>query len=174
MRHMSSTPNARRSAAVPALVGLLALVTASVAAAETPATPDSPPYTWSAEVVAFDKAADILTVKAPLVSEAPNVARLKPGDSAMLTWSGVATADGIRAIERGASSKYDRMTMPVVFAAAADNGRSVSFKVPIPAKDAAAIERLQPGQYVTATSPQHPKSAKEAVAEVRPYVDASR
>ncbi|HEX5047575.1 MAG TPA: hypothetical protein VFX89_10670 [Gammaproteobacteria bacterium] len=173
MRYMSSTPNARRSAALPAVVGLLALVSASVAAAETPATSDPPTYTWSAELVAFDKAANTVTVKSRLVSEAPAVAGLKPGDAAMLTWSGIQTADGIRAIERGAKSKYDRMTMPVVFVGAEDNGRSVSFKVPIPAKDAGAIERLKPGQYVTATSPQQPKSAKEAVEAIRPFADAS-
>ena len=173
MRHMSSTPDARRGAAVPTVVGLLALVSASVAAPETPAASEPSTYTWSAEVVAFDKAANTVTVKSRLVSEAPSVAGLKPGDAAMLTWSGVVTADGIRAIERGTKSKYDRMTMPVVFVAAEDNGRSVSFKVPIPAKDAAVIERVQPGQYVTVTSPQRPKSAKEAVAEIRPYADAT-
>jgi hypothetical protein len=173
MRHLSSLPSALRSAAVPTVAGLFALVVAGVAAtAETPASSDPPTYTWSAEVVAFDKATNTVTVKSRLVSEAPNVAGLKPGDAAMLTWSGVQTADGIRAIARGAKSKYDRMTLPVVFAGAEDNGRSVSFKVPIPAKDAAAIERVQPGQYVTATSPQHPNGAKEAVAQIRPYADA--
>src|SRR6185295_5584499 len=115
MRYMSSTPNARWSAAATIVAGLLALACGSVSAAETPATSDPPTYTWSAELVAFDKATNIVTVKSRLVSEAPNVAGLKPGDAAMLTWSGVSTAVGVRAIERGAKSGYDRMTMPVAY-----------------------------------------------------------
>ncbi|HZF29426.1 MAG TPA: hypothetical protein VE907_09930 [Gammaproteobacteria bacterium] len=172
MRYVSSTASARRGAAVPSVVGLLALACASVAAADTPATSDPPTYAWSAELVAFDKATNTVTVKSRLVSEAPSVAGLKPGDAVMLTWSGVSTAVGVRAVERGAKSGYDRMTMPVVYVSYEQDGRSVSFKVPIPATDAAAIERVQPGQYVTATSPQHPKNAKEAVVAIRPYADA--
>ena len=171
MRYMSSTPNARGGAAVPGVVGLLALACASVAAAQTPATSD-PTYTWSAELVAFDKATNTVTVKSRLVSEAPSVAGPKPGDAVMLTWSGVSTAVGVRAVERGAKSGYDRMTMPVAYVSYEQDGRSVSFKVPIPATDAAAIARVQPGQYVTATSPQRPKNAKEAVVAIRPYTDA--
>jgi hypothetical protein len=172
MRYMSSTPNARRSAAAPSVVGLLALACVSVAAAETTATSDAPTYAWSAELVAFDKASNTVTVKSRLVSEAPSVAGLKPGDAAMLTWSGISTAAGVRAIERGAKSSYDRMTMPVAYVSYEQDGRYVSFKVPIPATDAAALERVQPGQYVTATSPQRPKNAKEAVVAIRPYADA--
>ena len=157
---------------MPTVVGMLALACGSVMAAETPATSDAPDYTWSAELVAFDKATDTVTVKSRLVSEAPSVAGLKSGEAAMLTWSGVSTAAGVRAIERGAKSKYDRMTMPVVYVSSEQDGRDVSFKVVIPAKDAPAIERMQPGQYVTATSPQRPKSPKEAVAAMRPYADA--
>jgi hypothetical protein len=127
MRYVSSTPS---------VVSLLALACASVAAAETPATSDAPTYTWSAELVAFDKATNTVTVKSRLVSEAPSVAALKPGDAAMLTWSGVSTAAGVRAIERGAKPGYDRMTMPVTYVAYEQDGRYVAFKLPVPATDA--------------------------------------
>jgi len=45
----------------------------------------------------------------------------------------------------------------------------VSCKVPIPEADAAAIGKLKPGTYVTATSPLRAKSAVDAVTSIRPY-----
>jgi hypothetical protein len=126
-------------------------------------------YTWSAELVAFDKASNTLTVKSRLVEEAPKVEDLQPGDAAMLTWSGLNTAAGIRDVERGTKSSYDRMTMPVEYVSSELDGRYVVFKVLIPAGDAAAIEKLEPGAWVTATSPHLPTGKAEAVASIRPY-----
>ena len=132
-------------------------------------------YTWSAELVAFDAASNTVTVRAPLVSnpERTNLAALHAGDRAVLTWSGLSTAAGVRAIERGNTSSFDRMTMPIEFVSSELEGRYVSFKVPIPAKDAAAIGKLSPGVYVTATSPLRAKSAADAVTSIRPYANAS-
>ena len=170
MRTSNSSLTARSAAVVPSFLALLALACTAAHAADPPAAAENPTYTWSAELVAFDKAANTVTVKSRLVSEVANVTGIKSGDDAMLTWSGISTAAGVRAIERGSKSSYDHMTMPVEFVSA-DDSRHVTFKVPIPAKDAAALGKVQPGQYVTATSPQHPKSAKEAVTAIRPYAD---
>jgi hypothetical protein len=128
-------------------------------------------YTWSAELVTFDATSNTVTVKAPLVSnpERNDTAALHAGDRAVLTWSGLSTAAGVRAIERGNRSSFDRMTMPIEFVASELDGRYVSFKVPIPAKDAAAIGKLSPGVYVTATSPLRAKSVADAVTSIRPY-----
>jgi hypothetical protein len=174
MRDSNLALDAGKKAVVLGL-GLLGLFVASIALAQNAAAPES--YTWSAELVAFDKASNTVTVKQRLV-EAPEVANmtaLRPGDKAMLTWSGISTAAGIRAIERGEKSSFDRMTMPVELVGTEHDGRYVSFKVAIPAGDAAAIERVQPGQWVTATSPHRPRDAKEAVSSIRPYghADAS-
>lgn len=130
-------------------------------------------YTWSAELVAFDAASKTATVKAMLVSnpEKNDLAALKAGDDAVLTWSGLSTAAGIRALERGTSSSFDRMTMPVEFVSSELDGRYVAFKVPVPAKDAAALAKLDAGTYVTATSPLRAESADEAVISLRPYND---
>jgi hypothetical protein len=132
-------------------------------------------YTWSAELVAFDAASNTVTVKTMLVSnpEKNDLPALHAGDDAVLTWTGLSTAAGVRAIERGNTSSFDRLTMPIEYVASELDGRYVSFKVPIPAKDAAKIARLSPGAYVTATSPLRAKSADEAVTEIRPYNDLS-
>jgi hypothetical protein len=132
-------------------------------------------YTWSAELVAFDAASKTVTVKAIMVSnpEATDFSALRAGDRAMLTWSGLSLAAGVRAVQRGETSSFDRMTMPIEYVSSELDGRYVSFKVPIPAKDAGAIAKLSPGAYVTATSPLRAKSASEAVAAIRPYSEAS-
>lgn len=156
-----------------ALVGASAAApeaTKSAAAASTDET-----YTWSAELVGFDAAANTVTVKAMLVSvaEATNLAALHKGDRAVLTWSGLSTAAGVRAVQKGDKSSFDRMTMPIEYVSSELDGRYVTFKVPIPAADAAAIAKLKPGAYVTATSPLRAKSAADAVISIKPYNDVS-
>ena len=157
------TPIARKKAGALSLGVITLLVAGAATAAETGS------YTWSAELVAIDKAANTVTVKARFVEDAANVGDLQPGDAAMLTWSGINTAAGIRALERGTKSSYDRMTMPVEYVSSELDGRYLVFEVPIPAGDAAAIEKLEAGTWVTATSPHLPKEKAEAVASIRPY-----
>jgi hypothetical protein len=132
-------------------------------------------YTWSAELVEFDAASNSVTVRALLVSnpESPDLSKLNAGERAMLTWSGITMAAGVRAVERGDSSSFDRMTMPIEFVASELDGRYVTFKVPVPADSAASLAKLQPGAYVTATSPMRAKNAAEAVVAIRPYNDVS-
>jgi hypothetical protein len=126
-------------------------------------------YTWSAELVSFDAAHNAITVKASLVAnpEADDRPGLKAGDHATLAWSGVSTAAGVRAVQRGSKSTFDRMTMPIDYVSA--DGPYLVFKVPIPPKDAAAIAKLSPGTYVTATSPLQAKKAADAVIAIKPY-----
>jgi hypothetical protein len=146
------------------VLGAIAFLGASASRADEAAS-----YTWSAELVAVDTAANTVTVKSRLVEEAGKVADLEPGDAAMLTWTGLNIAAGIRALERGTKSSYDRMTMPVEYVSSELDGRYIVFEVPIPAGDAAAIQMLEPGAWVTATSPHLPKDKTEAVTSIRPY-----
>jgi hypothetical protein len=161
--------------------GVLALVGASTAVGQSdkshPESSDQAEaiYAWSAELVAFDEASNMVTVRAMLVSnpEETDLSALRAGDRAVLTWSGLSTAAGVRAVQRGTTSSFDRMTMPIEYVSSEHDGRYVSFKVPIPAKDAGAIAKLSPGAYVTATSPLRAKSPTDAVSAIRPYSDAS-
>ena len=82
-------------------------------------------------------------------------------------------AAGVRAVERGNTSSFDRMTMPIEYVSSELDGRYLSFKIPIPTKDAPAIAKLSPGAYVTATSPLRAKGASDAVTAIRPYSDPS-
>lgn len=148
----------------------------SRSAMESPARPETQ-YTWSAQLVAFDAASNTLTARAMLVPdpEKNDLAALRAGDDAVLTWSGISSGVGVRAIERGSASSFDRMTMPVEFVGSELDGRYVSFKVPIPSSDAAALAQLGAGAYVTATSPMRARSANESVISIRPYnADSAR
>jgi hypothetical protein len=153
----------------------LALLGASPALA-TAATPaehsTTETYTWSAELVALDQGNSTVTVRSRLVEnpDAANFSALRPGETVTLTWTGLSTAAGVRAIERGASSN-ERMTMPVEYVSNELDGHYVTFKVPIPMNDVARLTKLKPGDYVTATAPLRARDAKEAVISIRPYTD---
>lgn len=169
MRTQRSAPSAGKSGALLSL-GLLALVSSGAAAAEA-AQSGAETYTWSAELVDFDEANRAATVKARIVGTAENVETdaLSEGEQAMLTWSGITYGAGIRALEPGDTSSFDRMSMPVEFVAEEDG--HLVFRVRIPADDASAIGALEAGQWVTATSPHRAGEATEAVLAMRPYGD---
>lgn len=158
-----------RAIALLSSFGLLALIGASASAAGNAANDT---YTWSAELVAFDMASHTLTVKARMVmdSDKPtNFKALHSGDAAMLTWSGISTAAGVRTIERGSKSTFDRMTLPINYVSVDDDHQHVTFKVKIPDKDAQAISKVKPGAWITARSPQHTGGPAQAVSAIRPY-----
>jgi hypothetical protein len=134
-------------------------------------SPDA--YTWSAELVAFDPPTNTATVKSTVVNDATmaDLSKFTKGDQVVLTWSGaVSYASGVRSIERGTTTK-ERFTMPVEFVSAEEDGRYVTFRVSVPAEHAAKIKALEPGQWVTATSPHAPTGSTEVVSSIRSYTD---
>ena len=129
-------------------------------------------YTWSAELVALDEQARTLTVQSPLVSEAVvDFDSFHGGDRLTLTWSGINTAAGVRRMTKGAADEGDQLTLPVEYVSSELDDRYVRFKVPVPSADLARLKTLQPGHYVTATSPRRASRWEEAVVDVRPYND---
>jgi hypothetical protein len=165
MRNSNSTLVFR----VVAFVSSFAMLALGAVAAE-PA--DETTYTWFAELVAYDASMHTITVKARMVADSDkptDFARLRAGDAAMLTWSGVETAIGIRAIERGRKSSLGGMTLPIEYVSTDDRHQYVTFKVKIPEQDAGAITKLKPGDYVTATSPRHVADSGQAIASIGPY-----
>jgi hypothetical protein len=139
----------------------------AAAAASNP-TPNQ--YSWSSELVAIDAAASTVTLKARVVTGG-RVESLKPGDRATLVWSGSNWAAGVLAVKRAAPGAEDRLTLPIEFVAHAPDSQYVSFKVTVPRAELADIEKLGPGDWVTGISSRNP-DAPEAVADLRPYVDA--
>lgn len=161
----------RRS--IVAAAGALAIAGVAVNASAAETSSPSGTYKWSAELVAFDRANGMMTVKSAVVghAELTGLKNLERGDRAILTWSGVFDASGIRSIRPGETADSDRFSMPVEFVSSEMDNRYIVFRVPVPQKDAAAIEALPAGSWVTATSPHHPSNPSEAVASVRPYND---
>lgn len=150
--------------------GLLAMAVA-VPAIASGAANDT--YTWSAELVAVDETARTVTVQSRLVSNAEvDFDSFDSGDRVTLTWSGINTAAGVRRIIEGRAPEEDRLTLPVEFVSAERDDRYVRFKVLVPTDDIAKLAGLEPGQWITATSPRRGAPFEEAVADARPYTDA--
>ena len=97
--------------------GVLAI--AGIAPAATAATSDSDAYTWSARLVELDAAHRTVTVESLVVAVGglENAAKLHAGDRAMLTWSGITSASGVRDITPGSRSEHDGLTLPIEFGA---------------------------------------------------------
>ena len=89
-----------------AATGALAVLGVGESAAQyahsIPDSSDKPDatYLWTAELVAFDEPSNTVTVTAMLVTnpEATDISALQPGDRAVITWYGLWTAAGVRAV----------------------------------------------------------------------------
>ena len=149
--------------------GLLALATALPAAADRVA---NEAYNWSAELVEVDEPARTVTVQARLVGDAKiDFDALEAGERVTLTWSGINTAAGVRRIVAGKAPADDRLTLPIELVSAEHNAQYVRFKVAVPSDDLPRIASLQPGSWITATSPRRAERFEEAVGDMRPYND---
>jgi hypothetical protein len=154
-----------------AIGGLLAIAAALPAAAGDSGTDT---YTWSAELVAVDEPARTITVQSRLVSDAEvDFDSLDSGDRVTLTWSGINIAAGVRRIVDGAAPAADLLTLPIEFVSAQHDNQYVRFKIAVPSDDLAKLASLEPGSWITATSPRRPERFEEAVADVRPYNDVA-
>lgn len=133
-------------------------------------------YTWSARLVAVDSADRTATLESLVVDVdgLDNAADLHAGDHAVLAWSGITWAAGVRGVTPGMKSEYDGLTLPIEFVSTEMNDRYVRFKVRVPSTDIAALESLSSGEWVTATSPRHASSPDEAVISIRPYNAVSK
>ena len=151
-------------------LALLAMAAAPPASADDAADET---YTWSAELVEVDAPARTVTVQARLVGNAEvDFDALERGDRPTLTWSGINTAAGVRSIVDGRAPDDHRMTLPIEFVSAEHDRQYVRFKVAVPTDDLAKVASLQPGTWITATSPRRAARFEEAVADLRPYNDA--
>jgi hypothetical protein len=151
------------------IAGLLAMAAALPASAAHAANDT---YTWSAQLVEVDEAARTITVESRLVSNADvDFDALDDGDRVTLAWSGINTAAGVRRIMDGPAPDDDLLTLPIEFVSAERDEQYVRFKVAVPSDDLAKVASLQPGVWVTATSPRRAKRFEEAVADLRPYND---
>lgn len=153
------------------VLGLLAMAGTQVAADDAASSSDT--YTWSAELVAFDDMAKTATVQTRLVSHAEieDLSGFSEGDQVMLKWSGAySSASGVRNVTRDTMvDEGDRFAMPVEFVSTQMDNRYITFKVPVPSRDVEKIKALEPGEWVTATSPHEPSDQTTAITQIHPY-----
>lgn len=131
-------------------------------------------YLWHGELVSFDPAMRMLTVKTHLLRQAAtDVERLNVGDKVLLTWSGQDIHAG--AVRRVA--KYDPVQRIVDFFALPAElgsrdvaGDQITVRVRVPDASMGAVKGLKPSEWVTLMARQRPASDAEAVAAVSRYV----
>ena len=168
---MDVTFVAKRASVV--ALGLMAWV--GLASASTEAQADRKTYTWSAELVEFDSASAVATVRARLVERDDSkwLETVTEGEHLSLTWSGISWASAIRHLSVDAGVEADSMSMPVEFVALSDDGVYVDFRVPVPVDDRERISGLEPGRWITATAIRPATTWHESVTQMRAYTDVS-
>ena len=131
------------------------------------------PYTWSAELVEFDAGRNVATFRAMFASHVAGAdsEQLEPGEDIYLTWSGLRFANAVRSLAQEAANVPASLTLPVRFEGLHRDGRYVTFSLDIADEHAETLRSLQPGHWVTATSPRFPFDSQEAVVAIRPYND---
>ena len=140
-----------------------------------PSQPTRDTYTWHGELVSLDKTAKSMTVKSRVAyPEAVSALKhFKAGDRVSVVWSGIHDAsDAIRHVRRSeAGRKVDEpLVLPAELVSTEAPNQYLTFRIKVPESGLSAIDRVQPGEWVTVTSRHRPATADEAVVAVRPYV----
>jgi hypothetical protein len=136
--------------------------------------PTSPTYTWSGELVAFDPATRMMTVKSRVVADHARgeMPSFKAGDRIVITWSGFDMySDGIaRAVKYDASKKWSEpFTFPVEFVAYETPRDYVTFKFAVPAASVDKVKSLKAGEWVTGIARHRAASEADAITTVHAY-----
>lgn len=161
------------------IVGVLLLVHATQpqsAFAQHAATEAKSSYEWSAELVSFDRDSATATLKARLDARADRaiLGELSEGDAITITWTGLTWGAGIGSISReGSSESTGKLDMPAQFVGTEMDEMYVVFRVPVPQGAASTLEALEPGTWVTATTPHDATELDRAVSSIRSYNDVS-
>jgi hypothetical protein len=136
-----------------ALVALCALGVAAAAGAQT--APRS--FSFYGQLVSFDAASKMATISAQARDHIPKqVARFKPGDKVVVTWSMfkgegdlvayVPSADEMKTIDVG-------FIVPAELVSADANAKTITFKRQVPDNLVAAFQAIKPGTWIKMTMP---------------------
>lgn len=164
-----------KSASLVAVLSIVGAGASAQAAGNDPAgTVDS--YEWSAQMVAFDEAANLLTLKARVASHSgiTGLEDFSDGDRLTLVWSGRHWASGIRDIAADPNLDAEALRMPIEFVDADSDGRYVTFRVPVPEASKERISEIVPGSRVTGMSPRGDSDWNGSVVSLRHYNDVDR
>jgi len=151
---------------------LVHAIAAPTAAAESADAAE--PFTWSAELVSFDASSNTVTLKSYLDTRVDRAAleTLSEGDLVTIGWTGLNWGAGIAGVTKGSADELDtHLRMPAEFVRTEMDGQYLVYRVPVPEDAGSRLETLEPGAWVTGTSPRDAASLDEAVISVRGYND---
>ncbi len=158
-----------------ALLVVGAMLTRPAPAADSPKIAQQ--FSWSAELVSFDKASRMLTLKSRIedAAEVKGLDHLEKGDAVTLTWTGRSWGAGVRDITQGheRSAPAETLILPAEFVGTELDDRYVVYRLPIPAAAVAKIAALKPGQWVTAMSPRQSMDPQKAITQIHAYNEVS-
>lgn len=151
----------------------LSLAVVSFAAITQGSATESKPYEWSATLVSFDDATNTAVFRAAVASHVriDGIDSFEEGDRLILTWSGRSWASGIRSLAKDPALTTDALSLPVEFVSSEDNGRYVNFRIAVPESAVATISKIDPGMWVTGTSPRMATDWQDGVISLRHYND---
>jgi|SRR5690606_8764710 len=132
------------------------------------------PFTWSAELVSFDASSNTVTLKSYLDTRVDRaaLADLSEGDLVTIGWTGLNWGAGIAGVAKGVDAELDtHLRMPAEFVRTEMDEQYLVYRLPLPEGAGSRLEGLEPGSWVTATSPRDAKSLDEAVTAIRAYND---
>jgi hypothetical protein len=131
-------------------------------------------YQWFGELVAVDRPANSITVKSRVAypEAVTELQHFKPSEPVWVVWSGVLDyTDAVRQFRHADADRPvdENLVLPAELVTPQASNQYVTLRVKVPADSLAAIEAVQPGQWVTVTSRHRPKTADEAVVAVTAY-----
>jgi hypothetical protein len=145
----------------------------TTAQSPTPGTTDDT-FIWHGELVSVDAATGTFTIKANMLAEsAGEVARFKPGDRVLVTWSGVDRyAGAVRQITKydGNGKVTDPFAFPVELASSEAPNGYVTIKFRAPTAAVQAVASVKPGEWVTVTTRRHSSGDAQGIVSIAPYV----
>lgn len=131
-------------------------------------------YLFHGELVSLDAANRALTVRARVLSDAATeVGRFNPGDRVLLTWSGLDIhAGAVRRVTKYDAGQQilDFFALPAELASRDVQNEQMTFRVRIPEASVGAVKALKPGEWITVTTRQRPKTDADAILAVGAYV----
>ena len=157
-----------------AITAFCALALTAVRVTAQAVQPRSETYTWSGEMVAFDAATRMLTIKAPVPGDQARaeLTKFTPGNRVVLTWSGFDNySDGISRVVPYSSTKSWKapFTFPVEFVAYDANRKYLTFKLHVPNGSVEAVKSVKPGEWLTATTRHRPMVDDEIITTITAY-----
>ena len=158
---------------LPTVVTLYTMLFVVSSALATPAPSVVRSYVWYGELVGVNQNARMAILKAEFREHVRRyIDQFKPGDRVILTWvtSGEGKTDDIIYVgqyDKSSGSHYGYV-LPVELVSIDKTNRTITFKMPVPAKALRTLKSMQTGDQLKVTAPFDQPTDTAAIVSVEP------